>query len=72
MREKIDPIQARDVSRGQAALEAANSITFEQCTGAYIEAHRAGWKNAKHAQQWENTLSTYGLPGVWIAARGGR
>ncbi|WP_414873013.1 MULTISPECIES: phage integrase central domain-containing protein [unclassified Pseudomonas] len=24
-----------------------------------MAAHRAGWKNAKYAQQWENTLATY-------------
>ena len=62
LREKIDPIEARNTSRGQAALEAAKSITFEQCARAYIEAHGAGWKNAKHARQWENTLSTYAYP----------
>jgi integrase len=62
LREKIDPIEARNASRGQTALEAAKSITFEQCARAYVEAHRAGWKNAKHAQQWENTLSTYAYP----------
>jgi integrase len=62
LREKIDPIEARNTSRGQAALEAAKSITFEQCARAYVEAHRAGWKNVKHAQQWENTLNTYAYP----------
>ncbi|EPJ8753490.1 MULTISPECIES: tyrosine-type recombinase/integrase [Pseudomonas] len=24
--------------------------------------HRAGWKNAKHAQQWTNTLTSYAFP----------
>ena len=61
-REKIDPIEARKVSRGEAALEAAKTITFAQCAQTYIEAHRAGWKNVKHAQQWENTLTTYAYP----------
>ena len=27
-----------------------------------IEAKRAGWQNAKHAAQWENTLATYAFP----------
>jgi integrase len=62
LRERIDPIQARNARRGEAALEAAKSITFQQCAQAYIEAHPAGWKNAKHAQQWENTLTTYAYP----------
>jgi len=29
---------------------------------AYIAAHRAGWKNPKHAAQWPSTLSTYVYP----------
>jgi hypothetical protein len=62
LRERIDPIEARNGTRGQAALEAAKSLTFQECAHAYVEAHRAGWKNAKHAQQWENTLSTYAYP----------
>jgi integrase len=62
LREKIDPIEARNGSRGQAALEAAKAITFEQCAQAYVQAHRLGWKNAKHVQQWQNTLSTYAYP----------
>jgi integrase len=62
LRDKIDPIEARKAKRGEAALEAAKAITFQQCAKGYIEAHRAGWKNAKHAQQWENTLTTYAYP----------
>ena len=27
-----------------------------------VVAHRAGWKNVKHAQQWTNTLATYAAP----------
>ena len=26
------------------------------------QAHRAGWRNAKHAAQWESTLETYAEP----------
>ena len=28
----------------------------------YIEAHRAGWRNAKHAAQWAATLASYAEP----------
>jgi hypothetical protein len=37
-------------------------MTFDQCAAAYIDAHRSGWKNAKHAAQWENTLAAYARP----------
>ena len=34
-------------------------MSVEQAAEAYIEAHQAGWKNAKHRQQWETTLRAY-------------
>jgi integrase len=40
----------------------AKLMTFQQCADAYINAHRAGWKNPKHIQQWQNTLSQYAFP----------
>ena len=36
--------------------------TFKAVAEAYIGAHAAGWRNAKHGQQWANTLSTYAFP----------
>lgn len=58
----IDPIEARRAQ--QAAMRAANAktMTFTECAAAFIEANRAGWKNDKHAGQWESTLTTYCVP----------
>src|SRR5215471_15476647 len=39
--------------------ETAKAMTFEQCAKAYIGAHEAGWRNAKHGAQWTATLETY-------------
>ena len=58
----IDPIGARMVERAQAALEDAKATTFKEAAERYIAAHRAGWKAAKHAGLWENTLATYAYP----------
>ena len=58
----VDPITARDATREAQRLEAAQAITFDECTDAFIASHRAGWKNPKHAQQWTNTLRTYASP----------
>lgn len=55
----IDPIEAR---RAKETAAKAASVTFEDCAADYIASHRAGWKNAKHAQQWQNTLATYAEP----------
>ena len=58
----IDPIEHRKTAQAQAALEAAKSMTFDECRDAYIKAQAAGWRNPKHHQQWENTLKTYCSP----------
>ncbi len=60
--EPTDPISIRQQSKDATKLAKAKRMTFEQCATAYIEAQRAGWKNAKHAQQWANTLETYACP----------
>ena len=58
----VDPIADREARRRQAKLDAAKDMSFGQCAEAYIEAHKAGWKNAKHIAQWTATLQTYAYP----------
>ncbi len=53
-----DPMAERAAAKAQAA----SRMTFDQCSAAYIAAHRGGWKNPKHAEQWTNTLATYASP----------
>ncbi len=62
--EGIDPIEAKKQQRIAARLEAAKSISFEDCARKYIAAHKAGWSNPKHAWQWESTLSNYAFPEI--------
>jgi ribosomal protein L32 len=57
--DRIDPIEVRGAERAHKRLEAATAMTFEQCAGAYIEAHRVLWKNPKHAAQSPSTLVIY-------------
>jgi len=64
IREGIDPLEHRRVTRLQAALDAAKTKTFDDCANEYIAAHESGWKNAKHGQQWRNTLETYATPKI--------
>jgi hypothetical protein len=47
--------EARRTERDDKKIEAAKAMTFDACAAAYIEAHKAGWKNAKHREQWPNT-----------------
>ena len=58
----IDPIDARRATKAQGLLTEAKAITFGQCVETYIKAHRAGWRNLKHAAQWKATLATYAEP----------
>jgi integrase len=58
----LDPIDARKAARARDRLEAAKAITFKECAVSYVQAHRAGWRNAKHAAQWDATLATYAEP----------
>lgn len=57
-----DPLEGRDAQRIAAKLKASRVLTFAQCAEAYINAHRASWKNAKHVAQWTSTLATYAGP----------
>lgn len=58
----IDPLEEKNKHKQYKRDEKSNAITFKECALSYIEDHRSGWKNAKHAQQWVNTLTTYAFP----------
>ena len=58
----IDPLAERDRLKQAQEAEQTQRMTFRQCAGAYIEAHRGGWKSVKHAAQWTATLETYAYP----------
>jgi integrase len=55
----IDPLAERDRVKQAKEVEQAHRMTFRQCAEAYIEAHRAGYKNPKSAAQWTTSLETY-------------
>ena len=65
-RQGIDPAQqrqeAKQAARAQAAAAVVRGITFRTVAERYIAAHRAWWKNPKHAAQWPSTLQTYAYP----------
>jgi integrase len=61
-RDGIDPLEAKTAQRRAQRLANAKGRTFRECAVEFIEKNKAGWRNAKHRQQWENTLSTYVYP----------
>ncbi|WP_333877712.1 tyrosine-type recombinase/integrase [Methylobacter sp.] len=62
LRSGIDPLFEKQRQTNEDKAQRAKFMTFSQCADAYINAHRAGWKNPKHIQQWQNTLSQYAFP----------
>lgn len=64
----IDPLEERqrEAAEALAAAQAARvaGVTFRSVAEAYIAANEDGWRNAKHRQQWVNTLATYVYPVV--------
>ena len=60
--EGLDPIEKREELKKAEALANARMMTFDQCAKEYISSHRSGWKNIKHAGQWEATVATYASP----------
>jgi integrase len=61
-RDGIDPLDAKGAQRQAQRLAVAKGRTFRECATEFIDKHRASWRNAKHRQQWENTLKTYVYP----------
>lgn len=59
-----DPLAERDTAARKpiATAKRADTETFEQVARDYITHHKDGWKNSKHRQQWENTLTAYVYP----------
>lgn len=63
-REMREGIAKGEDPRAEKRAAKAALMTFSKAAGEYIKLHRAGWKNAKHAQQWVNTLETYVYPTI--------
>ena len=58
----IDPLDAKAAQRQAQRVSVAKGRTFRECAVEFIEKNRPGWRNAKHRQQWVNTLQTYAYP----------
>lgn len=59
VKQRIDPILARDKRVTQRAAENTESVTFKEAATAFIDARRSSWRNLKHAKQWTATMENY-------------
>jgi integrase len=60
----IDPLDAKEAQRQAQRVSIAKGPTFREMAEDFIGRNEAGWRNAKHRQQWRNTLQTYAYPAL--------
>jgi integrase len=58
----VDPIEHRRKMLAEARIDAAKATTFKDCAERFIAAHKANWRDPKHAAQWAATLVAYVYP----------
>jgi integrase len=56
--DKVDPIAQKRAAKTVQPVTAAKP-TFGQCADQFVETHRTGWRNGKHAWQWSQTLTIH-------------
>lgn len=64
LKDGLDPIAERNRKIAANIAAQAAIVTFAEAAERYIEANKAGWRNPKHAGQWESTLKTYAFPKI--------
>lgn len=75
LKQGVDPIdhrkaqdiaerQVKEAEKARQSQEEHQSITFKQCADEYIGKKEVEWANAKHRQQWRNTLRDYAHPHI--------
>lgn len=60
----IDPIEDIRAARSRMFSDQATALTFSQAATRFIDTHEKTWRNAKHVQQWRNTIETYANPKI--------
>ena len=58
-----DPVAERKQQKIRRETEKSQR-TFKQCAESYLTDHEKNWRNAKHRQQWRNTLEQYAIPAI--------
>lgn len=58
----LDPVAERQAAKAALIAASGRGLTFEKAVESYLKAKLDAFKNAKHRQQWENTLAQYAVP----------
>lgn len=58
----IDPVEERKATKAALIAAQRRGLTFADAVDRCLAAKLDAFKNAKHRQQWENTLASYATP----------
>ena len=58
----IDPLADKRARQLEARAARSDILSFAECAEKYIDAQAPGWSNAKHIDQWRNTLKNVAGP----------
>lgn len=58
----VDPILEKRAAESARRAETTKKMTFAEAADRYIAIQEPGWRNAKHAWQWRNSLDKYVIP----------
>lgn len=62
IRNGIDPVEERKAVRASLVTARRRGMTFAEAVEKYLAAKLDAFKNSKHRQQWQNTLTQYAMP----------
>lgn len=60
----IDPILEKRAAESARRAATTKKMTFAEAADRYIAIQEPGWRNAKHAWQWRNSLDKYVIPNI--------
>lgn len=58
----INPLEKKRSDQLTRRMAEASIITFDKAATAYIDSNSPSWRNAKHGDQWRNTIAAYASP----------
>jgi integrase len=58
----LDPLAQKRAQRAAQAAAAVKVMTFKEAAQAYVAAHQAKWRSAKHGAQWLSSLQRFVYP----------
>jgi hypothetical protein len=58
----LDPVEQRKAAKAELVAAQRRGLTFADAVDRCLAAKLDAFKNAKHRQQWENTLASYATP----------